>query len=159
MELMPIREGRRIYDEAVREALTVVWEAADRICGKRLRTVLPDYIESLEHHSHLTLDPELRMRLLAVSAATIDRLLSPVRSQARGARKSARRRKSRAKAVVPVRTFADWKEPAPGYFETDFVAHNGGISTGGCVHSLVLTDVASGWTSASHLSFVSSRLS
>ena len=46
MELMPIREGRRIYDEAVREALTVVWEAADRICGKRLRTVLPDYIES-----------------------------------------------------------------------------------------------------------------
>jgi hypothetical protein len=47
---------------------------------------------------------------------------------------------------VPVRTFADWKEPAPGYFEADFVAHNGGISTGGCVHSFVLTDVASGWT-------------
>jgi hypothetical protein len=29
--------GRRIYDEAVREALVVIWEAGDRICGKRLK--------------------------------------------------------------------------------------------------------------------------
>ena len=35
------RQRARIYDEAVREALTIVWEAADRICGKRLRQVLP----------------------------------------------------------------------------------------------------------------------
>ena len=35
------RPGRRIYDEAVREALIVVWEASDRICGKRLRPLLP----------------------------------------------------------------------------------------------------------------------
>ena len=27
----------RIYDEAVRSALTILWEAADRICGKRLK--------------------------------------------------------------------------------------------------------------------------
>ena len=30
------RPGRRIYDDAVREALVVLWEASDRICGKRL---------------------------------------------------------------------------------------------------------------------------
>ena len=35
------RPGRRVYDEAVREALIVVWEASDRICGKRLRPLLP----------------------------------------------------------------------------------------------------------------------
>ena len=28
--------GRRIYDDALREAVTVVWEVSDRICGKRL---------------------------------------------------------------------------------------------------------------------------
>ncbi len=28
--------SRRTYDEAVREALVVLWEAADRICSKRL---------------------------------------------------------------------------------------------------------------------------
>src|SRR6266853_738538 len=34
------RQRRRIYNEAVRKALTIVWEAADRICGKRLRQVI-----------------------------------------------------------------------------------------------------------------------
>ena len=29
--------GRRIYDEAVREAVIVVWEASDHICGKQLK--------------------------------------------------------------------------------------------------------------------------
>ena len=40
--------GRRIYYEAVREAVIVVWEAADRICGKRLKAALPNLVESME---------------------------------------------------------------------------------------------------------------
>ena len=35
------RPGRRLYNEAVREALIVVWEASDRICAKRLRPLVP----------------------------------------------------------------------------------------------------------------------
>jgi hypothetical protein len=35
------RPDRRVCDEAVREALIVVWEASDRICSKRLRPLLP----------------------------------------------------------------------------------------------------------------------
>ena len=38
--------GRRIYDEAVREAVIVVWEASDRICGKRLKAALPNFVDS-----------------------------------------------------------------------------------------------------------------
>jgi hypothetical protein len=34
------RMGRRIYKEAVRDALVVLWEAADRICGKRLKPLI-----------------------------------------------------------------------------------------------------------------------
>ena len=34
---VPGVKGRRIYDEAVREAVILVWEASDRICGKRLK--------------------------------------------------------------------------------------------------------------------------
>ena len=41
-----VKKGRRIYDEAVRQALIVVWEAADRICGKRLKAALPHLVES-----------------------------------------------------------------------------------------------------------------
>ena len=36
--------GRRIYDEAVRAAVIVIWEAADRICGKRLKAALPHLV-------------------------------------------------------------------------------------------------------------------
>jgi hypothetical protein len=43
----------RVYDEAVREALIVVWEAADRICGRRLRAVVRGFVESMERHGHL----------------------------------------------------------------------------------------------------------
>ena len=135
---------RRIYDEAVTEALIVLWEAADRICGKRLKAILPDLIAALERHGHLGLDEQVRERLLVISAATIDRLLAPVRVRARPRRKG--RQPSKAREAIAVRTFADWREPEPGYLEIDFVAHCGGSMSGAILHTLVATDVCSGWT-------------
>ena len=85
--------GQRIYDEAVRQALILVWEAADRICGKRLKAALPSMVESLERHGHLDLAPGVRERLLSASASTIDRLLRPVRERAGSRRRLNRRRK------------------------------------------------------------------
>ena len=41
-------KGWRIYDEAVREAVIVIWEAADRICGKHLKAALPHLVDSME---------------------------------------------------------------------------------------------------------------
>ena len=75
-------EGRRVYDEAVREAVIVVWEASDRICGKRLKAALPSLVESMERHGHMELDSLVRQRLLTASASTLDRLLKPVRATA-----------------------------------------------------------------------------
>ena len=54
----------RVYDDAVKEALIVLWEASDRICGKRLKAVLPELLKSLEGHGHLNLDPNVRELLL-----------------------------------------------------------------------------------------------
>src|ERR1700682_4282117 len=59
------RPGRRLYDEAVREALIVIWEASDRICGKRLRPLLPILVEAMERHGPLQLEQEVRTKLLA----------------------------------------------------------------------------------------------
>jgi hypothetical protein len=140
------RTGRRIYDEAVREVLILVWEAADRICGKRLKAALPSLVEAMERHGHLALDPLVRERVLSASAATIDRLLKPVRESA-GRHRKRRRRRTLSKQIA-VRTFAEWNEPVPGYLEIDFVAHCGGMLTGAFIHSLVATDVCSGWTEA-----------
>ena len=139
-------QGRRVYDEAVREALVVAWEASDRICGKRLKAVLPTLVESLERHGHFSLDPIVRERVVRVSAATIDRLLAPTRIEA-GQRKRRRARKKIGKEV-PTRTYQDWNQPVPGYLEIDFVAHCGGSMAGSFIHSLVATDVCSGWIEA-----------
>ena len=31
-----LRPGRQVYDAAVREALIMIWEVPDRVCGDRL---------------------------------------------------------------------------------------------------------------------------
>jgi len=139
------RNVRRVYDEAVRQALVVLWEASDRLCGKRLKVMVPVLVEALERHGHLALDGDVRERLMAVSPATIDRLLAPAREKAgRGRRRS--RRASAVRRRIPVRTFSDWGAPPPGYLEADFVAHHGGSMAGSFLHTLVVTDIASGWT-------------
>jgi hypothetical protein len=144
------RQGRaraRLYGEATRRTLIVLWEAADRLCGKRLKALIPTLMGAMERHGHLALDDELRKRLLDVSAATIDRVLAPVRAQASGWRKRRAGIGSAIRRSVRVRTFSDWNNPAPGYFETDMVEHCGGAKLdGNFVHSLVMTDIATGWT-------------
>ena len=68
------RQRERLYDEAVHQALATLWEAADRICGKRLRVLIPVLIEAMERHGHLQLDPVVRSRLLCPSIRTLCRM-------------------------------------------------------------------------------------
>jgi hypothetical protein len=146
------RARKRLYDEAVRQALALLYEAADRICGKRLKALLPVLIESMERHGHLRLDPLVRSRVLDISAASIDRLLRPVREASGRARRRRWGVGSAIKQSVPVRTFADWGEPPPGYCEADLVEHCGGVKhAGNFVHTLTLTDIHSGWTECAAL--------
>ena len=138
--------GRRVYDEAVRGVLVILWETTDRLCGKRLKAAIPTLIESMERHGHLELDDTVRERLLRISPATIDRVLAPSRVESGPSKRRRRAAPNSVKRKVPVRTFADWNDPPPGYFEGDFVAHCGGSMAGKFVHSFVLTDIATGWT-------------
>jgi hypothetical protein len=113
---------------------------------KRLKSLLPSLIEAMERHGHLHLQDGVKEQLLAISAATIDRLLRPVREMASGGRKKKAARLSRVRKLVPVRIFADWEGIGPGFMEMDMVVHCGTKLVGTFVHSLVLTDVATGWT-------------
>ena len=75
---------RRRYGPEVVEALVPLWGASDRLCGKRLKALLPLLVVSLESHGHLSLEPVVRESLLAMSSATIDRLLAPIRKASAG---------------------------------------------------------------------------
>lgn len=136
----------RIYDEAAVTALTILWEAADRICGKRLKEAIPTLVDAMERHGHLHLDPEVRGRLLAISAATMDRLLKPARDTGKHSRRRSGINNTPLRKSIAVRTFSDWNDPPAGFFEMDMVAHCGKSVAGSHAHSLVLTDIASGWT-------------
>ena len=138
-----------LYDEAVRGALIVLWEASDRVCGKRLKALLPILIPALERNGHLKLDEQIRPKILSMSAATVDRLLREPRAV--GQQKRRRRTEPEPRRRIKMRTFADWGDPSPGSMEMDLVAHCGSINRGSYVHSLVLTDIASGWTEAAPL--------
>jgi hypothetical protein len=144
------RPQRRLYDEAVREALIVLWEASDRICGKRLKALIPTLVPAMERHGHLALATEIRTALLAMSAATIDRALRPQRERI-GARTRRRGSPSAIRRSIVVRTFSDWGDPPPGFVEADLVAHSGPVASGAFVQTLVLTDVAPGWTECAPL--------
>jgi hypothetical protein len=109
------RVGRRVYGEAVREALILLWEASDRVCGKRLKALLPVLMEAMERHGRLELDPVVRAGVLAMSAATIDRALAPCRETGGARRRWRSAGVPSVRREIPVRTFTDWSDPPPGF--------------------------------------------
>jgi hypothetical protein len=151
------RPRRRVYGDAVREAIMLLWEASDRVCGKRLKALLPVLVGAMERHSRLKLDPVVRAGVLAMSAATIDRALAPAREKSGAERRSRSATVSSVRRSIPVRTFTDWNDPAPGFVEADLVVHSGPSTRGSYVQTLVLTEVAPlSWT-PDLLSFRSSQ--
>ena len=72
-------KSRKVYDQQVLLILRQIWMILDYICGKRLVAIMPEVIRRLEYFGELKVEPEVRAKLLRISAATIDRLLRPER--------------------------------------------------------------------------------
>ncbi len=81
-----------------------------------------------------------------MSPATIDRILRPLRESSKPKGISTTKSGILLKRRVPVRTFADWNDTRPGFFEADLVAHCGWTTEGAYLNTLVLTDIGTGWT-------------
>jgi hypothetical protein len=143
----PIRRPRaRTYGPEVVAALTVAWAATNYVCAKRLVPFLPELVPALERHGHLAVSPEVRTQLLTLSPATADRLLRPLRERTRPRGIGTTTAGTLLKHKVPIRTFTEWNDVRPGFLEVDTVAHCGTRTEGSSLSSLVLTDVATGWT-------------
>src|SRR4051812_29267915 len=108
-------------------------------------------ISAMERHGHLQLDLEVRAKLLMMSAATIDRVLGTVKGRMQGRGRRGIAPSTAVRRSVPVRTFSDWGDPEPGFVEADLVAHSGPTAEGSFVQTLVLTDIATGWTECAPL--------
>jgi hypothetical protein len=106
---------------------------------------LPKLVPLLERHGHLTLTDTVREQLLAISPATAERLLQPARAAGQPRGISTTKAGTLLKRQIPIRTFAQWDDASPGFFEAELVAHYGGHTDGAFLSTLVLTDVATGW--------------
>jgi hypothetical protein len=138
-----IRHRPRRYDETVRRALPVLWEASDRVCSKRLKALLPVLLDALERHGRLTLDPPTRLKLTRISAATIDRLL--VEARAAGLISRPRRSPSIPRHSSPIQRHST-QNVLPGEVYLRWEASGRGDTMGRRPCTLVLVDFFSGWT-------------
>jgi hypothetical protein len=137
----------RVYGSDVVAALSVAAEATGGICGKRLVAALPDLVPALEEEGALLhVHPELRLALLRMSAATIDRRLGALRSRSKPHGLTTTKPGNLLRRQVPIRTYTPWDDQAPGFVEIDLVAHCGSTTAGTYVCTLTLVDIATGWT-------------
>lgn len=140
------KPGRpKVYHGEVVAALERVWEICGRICSRRLQPFLPEMLTVLERCQELILPAQVKSLLLDMSRATIDRCLGPARFDAPHGL-STTKPGSLLKQAIAVRTWNDWDDARPGFFEVDLVAHCGQTTQGQYLHTLTMTDVCTGWT-------------
>jgi hypothetical protein len=142
----PRRPRERTYGQDVLVPLRRIWAVLDGPSGKRLAPFMTEIVEVLERCGELEVSAGVRSKLVAVSSATIDRMLAPERARLKVKGRSGTKPGSMLKRQIPIRTFAEWDEGRPGFCEVDLVGHDGGNAAGEFCHTLDLTCVKTGWT-------------
>ncbi len=129
--------------EGIGELVERIWAAGEQPCGKRLAHMLPLWLPHYQRR-HGKLLPSQRKLTGGKGAATLDRLLAPVRSKhLRGL--SGTKPGSLLRQQIPIQGEV-WDEKRAGFLEADSVAHCGSSLAGSFVWSLTYTDIASTWT-------------
>lgn len=143
--VIAVKTGRpREYDAVeLRPVLRAIWTAANYPCGRRLAGMMADWVSSYDAHEKSVPAP-VREQLLAASPRTLDRLLRPLRVQAR--RSSLTRPGSLLRQQIPIRGSV-WDDDKPGWLEVDTVALCGGSASGDYVWMLDAVDYATTWVS------------
>ncbi len=140
------RKRAKTYGELEALALRRIWPLAGYLSAKRLVAALPPLLEALERHDEWVPEEKVKRNLLLMSASTCDRLLKPLRRASKEHGLSLTRKGEHLKAQIAVRLGTEWDDAVPGFVEADLVAHCGLSAEGTFLHTLNLTDVATGWT-------------
>jgi hypothetical protein len=136
-----IGRPREFSPEKLLPLLKPIWFAAFQPCGRRLHALLPEWLPAFEA-DHRRLDPDLRNSALRASARTLDRLISPLRAQAR--RRGGTRPGSLLRQSIPIR--GAWTEEGPGWLEVDTVALCGGSLDDRHLWMVDGVDIRTDWT-------------
>lgn len=130
--------------EQILNPLKTIWLASGLVCSKKLKAVVLEWLPAYEKECG-GLDDICRELLYAISPATIDRLLKPVRPAVGGKGRGGTKPGRLLKNQIPIKT-DHWDVTQPGFLEADTVAHCGNSLAGNFVWSLTLTDIKTTWT-------------
>ncbi len=144
----PVRKKRGpkpLYqNDEIIKPLKKIWLSANLPCSKRLKAILPLWLPG--YHERFGILPlDVVQALHRISAATIDRILKPVRSRYGKRGRSTTKPGTLLRKQIPIAT-NQWDETRPGFLEADMVAHCGETTAGTYVSTLDLVDIATGWT-------------
>ncbi len=131
-------------DKQLLVTLKHIWFATDQMCSKKLRAAIPLFLPFYEQEYGF-LGNHIKAKLHTISAATIDRLLKPVRARYTAKGRCGTKPGTMLKNQIPIQTDT-WDSSQPGFLEADSVAHCGNSLAGDFVWSLTFTDIASTWT-------------
>lgn len=132
------------YGAAECAVLKEIWLGDEQPCGKRLHAAVPLWLPDYER-TRGAVETEVRQRLLAMSPATMDRLLAPCRVSLGQRGRCGTRPGTLLRQQIPIRT-EHWDVKGPGWLEADTVAHCGESMAGDFCWSVTLTDVHTQWT-------------
>jgi hypothetical protein len=140
----PGRGGRPVkYDAALLlPSLKAIWLSGQQPCGKRLVTMMPDWIPSYEAY-HRSLSCVVKEQLLEISSATLDRMLAPLRAQHQASNRPTKPG-NMLRESIPIRG-GSWQEDEAGWLEADTVGFGGGCSSGEVIWMLDSTDICTTW--------------
>ena len=140
------RKGKRIYTDAVIDALRLVWTFFWYKCGKILAPFMRQQMAYIAKWPAFAITWEIAEKLSKISPASIDRYLKKDKAELRIKGKSLTKPIKSLKSRIPIRTFYSSEErKKPGYWQIDTVHHCGQTTQGQYVHTLTATDIFSGW--------------
>ena len=138
----------RVYSEAARESLIVIWEILDAPGERQLVGSLPLWLEANQQFRELDIPPEVMADLLQMSSATAGRIVKARRNELRAQSAPRMKPHSQIQRETALRTWSDWDDMQPGEVQVDTVFHAGGRGGGGHLYTLTAHDPFSGWTTA-----------
>lgn len=143
----PAKPGKRGRPSKYRDpefvsALRLVWKTMRYACGRLMKEAIPEWLPYIELESG-KFSQDVRQRLLAISAPTIDRILKPYKAT----KGKSFTRSTGFRDEIPIQENI-WDIREPGFMESDTVAHCGGSMHGEFINTLTMVDISSIWTEA-----------
>lgn len=142
------KPGRKpvYHDPVMLKVLWRIWLETELACGKRLKVAIPHWLPFYANH-YGPIEKATEEKLLAISSASIDRALKPMRDKLTLKKRSGTRPGSLGlKHQIPIKDRSVWDVTQPGFVEADTVAHCGSSLKGDFAWSLTVTDIKTTWT-------------